>query len=208
MKQGRERRTISVDVRLHKRSDGKTVIRGHAALFNVFSEEMWGFREQIAPGAFTDAIAAGADVCGLFNHDANQVLGRTPSTLMLAEDATGLYMECEPADTQNARDVVTLIDRGDVRGQSFSFTMDYEDDAAETWDYQGDQVTRTIRKISKLWDVGPVTYPAYSATDVSVSQRMLVPDDVRARAAEFRKTIVVHGRSIDFARRRIALIGR
>jgi HK97 family phage prohead protease len=204
----RESRIVTAEVRLAKRADGKTVIRGHSALFNVFSEMMWGFREQIAPGAFSDCIGPDADVCSLFNHEPDNVLGRTPRTLTLSEDNTGLMMETDPADTQCARDCVTLIDRGDVKGQSFSFSMDYDDNAAETWDYEGDIVTRTIRKISRLWDVGPVTFPAYPTTDVAVAQRMLVPDDLKRRAESFRKSIEKEGRSVDFARRRLAFTGR
>lgn len=195
----REIRTITADdLRVEKRADGKTVIKGYAARFNMYSETLYGyFREKIEPGAFANAIKTD-DVRALFNHEAGIVLGRTPRTLELREDDKGLWMEAEPPDTQAARDVLVLIDRRDVTGQSFSFDLDYEDEGAETWDYADGMVTRTIKKISRLWDVGPVTYPAYPDTDVAIAQRMLIPDGVRAIAERIKKEGLPVAR--DFAR--------
>lgn len=165
MTQGIERRFAPTELRA-ARKDGATMptIEGHAAVFDSLSVELWGFFEEIAPGAFADSIAAGDDVRALFNHDPNYVLGRTRNgTLRLAEDEIGLRVEFEPPDTAQARDVVTLIERGDVSQMSFAFAV-----LEEKW--RIDDMERYVRRIvrAKLYDVSPVTYPAYPATDVGV----------------------------------------
>lgn len=165
-----ERRAFECDQMVLVRAEGDEkkapTIRGHAAVFNVLSPVMWGFREKIAPGAFAESIGQD-DVRCLFNHNADYVLGRNRAkpvpTLRLSEDATGLFMECDPPDTQVARDLIISIDRGDVSQQSFAFRV-----IDELWEH--DEATgidiRTLVK-AKLYDVSPVTYPAYPDTDVS-----------------------------------------
>jgi HK97 family phage prohead protease len=163
-----ERRSFAVDsLNIEMREDSKPVIRGHAAVFNQLSEDLGGFREQIAPGAFIEAIERD-DVRALFNHDANFVLGRTVSkTLRLSEDARGLAIEIDPPDTQAARDLMVSISRGDVSQMSFGFTI-----RPGGQDWAKDDDGRTIRTLKKvrLFDVSPVTYPAYPQTDVALRE--------------------------------------
>lgn len=143
-------------------------LRGYAAKFDVMSENLGGFREQIAPGAFADVLKD--DVRALFNHDANQVLGRTTAgTLRIAQDSTGLYYEVDLPDTQAARDLATSIERGDVSQSSFAFRVAPNGDS---WDENEDGVIiRTITKFARLYDVSPVTYPAYP--DATIGMRSL-----------------------------------
>jgi HK97 family phage prohead protease len=127
------------------------------------------FRERIAPGAFLDAIGPGQDVAALFNHDPNQVLGRTTSgTLRLEEAAASLAfaVDINPDDPQ-ALGVLARVKRGDVRGASFSFTV-----GDEAWDYPKDGLPiRTILRVDELFDVGPVCFPAYKATRVQALEQ-------------------------------------
>jgi uncharacterized protein len=167
MKSQREFRTFALDeLRLIDGAAGTTPkIRGHAAVFNSLSEDLGGFREVVAPGAFASAISTD-DVRALFNHDPNYVLGRnrakpTP-TMSLTEDPTGLMMDCDPPDTQWARDLMTSIKRGDISQMSFAFTT-----LDDGWERKDGVRIRTLRKV-RLYDVSPVTYPAYAATDVGV----------------------------------------
>jgi HK97 family phage prohead protease len=137
-------------------------IGGYASMFNSPTEIGGYFMEQVAPGAFTAAIGRD-DVRALFNHDPNYVIGRTINkTLELSEDDKGLIWEASPPDTQWARDLVASIDRGDVSQCSFGFVV-----TKETWDETGDVPMRTIQEV-ELYDVSPVTYPAYEDTSVSV----------------------------------------
>ena len=152
----REIRAIPAEFRIHQTENEPTKIIGYAARFNELSEEMWGMREKIAPGAFKEAIGK-SDVRALWNHDPNYVLGRTKNgTLQIREDEQGLFYEVTPPDAQWARDLVESIKRGDVDQSSFAFTVD-----VEQWDESGNPVVRTIVKVRELYDVSPVTYPAY-----------------------------------------------
>lgn len=159
----RERRLFTVS-EFRVASDGKRTIRGHAAVFNKDSEPMYGFVERVAPGAFTDSLGVD-DVRALFNHDPNIILGRNKAgTLRLEEDDTGLAVEIDPPDTQAARDLLISMERGDITQMSFGFTT-----IQDTWTYDraSELTLRTLNKV-QLFDVSPVTYPAYPDTDVSV----------------------------------------
>lgn len=157
----REVRTISgVELRV----DGDTPkIIGHAAVFNQVGEGGW-FREQIRPGAFAESIPVD-DIRALFNHNPDFVLGRNKAgTLALREDEVGLVSEITPPDTQQARDLIISIKRGDITQMSFAFET-----LAEEWlKGEGNEPDlRTLVKV-RLYDVSPVTYPFYEGTDVAV----------------------------------------
>lgn len=147
--------------------NGKPRIMGYAAIFNSRSENLGGFVEIIAPGAFDGVL--GDDVRALFNHDPNLILGRTRSgTCSLRVDATGLAYEIDPPDTQTARDLLESLRRGDVDQSSFAFSVKGE--GSQEWS-NAPVAVRTIKRISRLYDVSPVTYPAY--LDTSAAQREL-----------------------------------
>jgi HK97 family phage prohead protease len=161
-----ERRTIKMDFRAATVS-GIPTIRGVAAVFNSISEDLGGFREQIAPGAFRSAIIEGCDVRALFNHDPSMILGRTKSkTLRLFETDQGLEFECDLPDTSYARDLMACMRRGDINQCSFGFQVD---DGGDTWqkDAAG-QWMRTLHVVSRLYDVSAVVYPAYPDTACAV----------------------------------------
>jgi uncharacterized protein len=161
-------------------------LRGHAALFNV-EVDFGYFREMVAPGAFKNSIESGDDVRALFNHDPNLILGRNKAgTLRLSEDEKGLLSEIDPPDTQLGRDIVVSIERGDISQMSFGFYITSE----EVVRREGES-TLYIIKEARLFDVSPVTYPAYESTDVEVQRHVrerLSESEAQARAEfEFRK---------------------
>lgn len=158
-----ERRNVELlEFRLVK-DEKQAKITGHAAMFNKLSEPLPGFREKIAPGAFAKSIKAD-DIRALFNHDANYVLGRNKAgTLRLTEDDQGLAIEIDPPDTQWARDLQESIRRGDISQMSFGFVV-----ISDAWQQnKGKEAVRTLQEV-KLFDVSPVTYPAYPQTSVKV----------------------------------------
>lgn len=165
-----ELRTFRVELRADGEGDGapKTIV-GYAAKFDRESQDLGGFKEVIRKGAFARAIKED-DVRALWNHDDNFVLGRNLSgTLKLEEDDTGLRIEIDPPDAQWARDLVTSIERGDVDQMSFAFRT-----IKDTWtrvDAEAGQpdVLRELLDV-RLFDVSPVTYPAYLDTEVGVRQ--------------------------------------
>ena len=142
--------------------DGEQRISGYAAVFNTLSDNLGGFREKIAPGAFDSVMDD--DVRALFNHEPHMILGRTTAdTLQLEVDDHGLRYRIDPPDTQYARDLVKSIERKDVTQSSFAFWV--EDDK---WDEDDEgRVIRTIKQFRRLYDISPVTYPAYPDTSVA-----------------------------------------
>jgi HK97 family phage prohead protease len=125
--------------------------------------------EEVAAGAFEEAIADGADVRSMFNHDTNWLLGRTTSgSLRLEEDDTGLRYEVDiNADDPNAMSVHARVERGDVDGSSIWFRVERQE-----WTYPTDKnglevPKRRILTISPLYETGPVVFPANAAAGVS-----------------------------------------
>lgn len=160
----REVRQFLSAIAVEKRADKGPLIRGHGAVFNKLSENLGGFREVIAPGAFDDCLQD--DVRGLIGHDDVLILGRTSAkTLRIGVDAEGLTYEIDPPDTTYARDLLVSLERGDIRESSFGFRVAR---GGDDWDEDENGVLiRTIRKVARLYDVSPVTFPAYPDTDVA-----------------------------------------
>ena len=163
-----ERRFLSREVRAEVREDGSTHVVGYGAVFDELSPEMWGFRELIEPGAFKKTLKE-ADIRSLFNHDPNFVLGRNVAgTLELEEDETGLRYDVTVPDAQWARDLVASIERGDVSGASFGF-----DKVKDKWEHDDEKGTATRRLLEvRLYDVGPVTFPAYPQTSAEARAKV------------------------------------
>lgn len=158
---GIERRYGSEAIELRFADGAPPLISGHAAVFNSLSEDLGGFREQIAPGAFANSLKD--DIRALFNHDARFVLGRSTSgTLRLAEDAKGLAVEIDPPDTQDARDLLTKMKRGDITGMSFGFRT-----VKDAWAEVDGKIIRTLVEV-RVFDVSIVTYPAYPDAGAAV----------------------------------------
>lgn len=180
-----ERRALAMktaEVRIAEDGDERQIV-GYAAVTydgtpDTEYELYEDYVERIMPGAFDRALAEKDDVRGLFNHDPDNLLGRTSAgTMALAVDKKGLRYEIQPGDTTMARDVVEHIKRGDVDGSSFAFRVTDEDIRKEDDVY--------IREISgvRLFDVGPVTYPAYTATTSGYRTEEAVVAEMRATVA-------------------------
>lgn len=159
----REVRSVAEAVtRAAGEGDAVRPIVGYGAVFGRDANIGGYFIERIAEGAFTKAIGRD-DVRCLFNHSRMHVLARTASkTLRLAQDDKGLRYEADPPDATWARDLVVSIDRGDINQSSFGFRSEREE-----WDETGDIPVRTILEV-ELFDVSPVTYPAYDDTEVGL----------------------------------------
>lgn len=220
----RERRYVTHEFSVRTAANGKTVIEGHAAVFNRLSQNLGGFVEEVAPGAFAKTITE-ADIRALFNHDINQVLARNKAgTLRLAEDNIGLAYEIDTPDTMLGRDLAVLMERGDISQSSFSFRV-VGPNGVE-WGYTEEGFPKRRLLEVAVYDVGPVTFPAYLEADSNVAARAALThfvtearclDDVCALAAagDLRSLIdgtegssepVAPTRSIDIARRRLELL--
>lgn len=156
-----ERRAFVADTPIEVREDENSrAIGGYAAVFNR-STDIGYFTEEIAPGAFKDM----EDVRALWNHDSNHPIGRMGKNLTLKQDKKGLYFELDPLpDTPTGNEVLANIRSGLVDGMSFGFEV-VDDEWKRGKD--GAQDHRVIREV-KLWEVSPVTFPAYKDTEVNL----------------------------------------
>lgn len=159
----KEIRSYTVEFRAN--DEGKLI--GYASVFNQWSDDLGGFREKVRPGAFSKTIKE-ADIRALFNHEANYVLGRNKSgTLALEEDNKGLLVTIDPPETQWAKDLSTSIRRGDIDQMSFSFKT-----VRDEWnDEDRNDIKRELVEV-RLFDVSPVTYPAYPQTSIAVRAKI------------------------------------
>lgn len=143
-------------------SSQEPTIEGYAAVFDSWSESLGGnepFIEKVCKGAFEQTIQED-DIRALFNHDPNYVLGRNVAgTLTLQEDEKGLLVRITPPQTQWAKDLLVSIARGDITQMSFGFTVELD-----RWSYEEGKDVRELLKV-KLFDVSPVTFPAYTQTE-------------------------------------------
>jgi HK97 family phage prohead protease len=162
---GVQRRAISAELRT---AGDEFALVGYAATFNSLSKNLGGFREQISSGAFKRTLAAKPNVVCLFNHDPNQILGRTKSgTLEVSTDARGLKFRCQlDKNSQAHRDLHSAVKRGDIDECSFAFTVPAGGDA---WTDGTDPETNSKIAVRTLLDVdlidcSVVTYPAYNET--------------------------------------------
>lgn len=147
---------------LRAEGDNGNLLVGYAAVFDVPYETEY-FREFVRPGAFARALREKQDVRGLINHDSNQIMGRlSANTLRLTEDSKGLRFEIDMPDRSDARDLRESIKRKDITGCSFGFRA-----VKQEWDDSGIKPTRSLLDVD-LFDVGPVTFPAYDDTTVAI----------------------------------------
>lgn len=163
-----QRRSYEFEVRASKNEDGGSVIDGRPIVYDQRTN-LGYFDEIIHQGALDDTNLR--DVRFLVNHDTSKLpLARSRrnnknSTMLLAVDREGMTIQAL-LDTENnadARSLYSAVQRGDITGMSFMFSIDDE----EWEDLQSDHPTRHIRKIGTVVEVSAVTFPAYEQTEIS-----------------------------------------
>lgn len=152
-----ETRNFEADFELREEGDELKFV-GYAAKFNSPSEDLGGFIETIAPGAFGRSLRSRNDVKLLINHDMGRVVASTRGgTMKLYEDEIGLRVEASLAPTTEGKDLAILLRRGDLSKMSFGFSV-----MKDAWNNEMTQ--RTLKSV-KLWEVSVVSMPAYSQTE-------------------------------------------
>lgn len=168
-----ERRNITnpVEIRSEMEGDEMPIITGYAAVFDKVTDMGW-YLEKVSRGAFTNADMS--DVVALFNHDDDEILSRTTGNaddLTISIDQNGCKYEFK-AKNECAKEVAENIRLGFIKGSSFAFRV-----SQESWEFdvkQPDGSTKDIRTIEafeKIYDVSPVTWPAYSDTSVALRSK-------------------------------------
>lgn len=165
-----EQRSYSFDIAADENEGHR--ITGRPIVYNSRTDLGW-FDEIIEPGALNKADLK--DVRFLVNHDTRKIpLARSRrnngnSTMKLSPNENGLDIDVS-LDTENnseARALYSAVQRGDISGMSFMFSVDDE----EWEDLESDHPTRHIRKIGSVVEVSAVTFPAYESTEINARSK-------------------------------------
>lgn len=162
-----------VEFRASNNTDSASLgtLEGYAAVFNndtLIDSWEGTFNERIAPGAFTKTLQDRGDkIKVLFNHGFDPSIGDKPlgKPRAMEERSRGLWVEVPLDDTSYNRDLVASLRSGALDGMSFRFSV-----VREEIDDSADIPLRTLREV-KLYEFGPVTFPAYEATTAGVRAR-------------------------------------
>ena len=162
-----ERRSYNFEVRAEEQ-DGIAILSGRPIVYNSRTD-LGYFDEIIEPGALDETDLS--DVRFLVNHDISKIpLARSRhnngnSTMQFRVDTEGLYIDWVRLDVANnaeARALYSAVQRGDITGMSFMFSID-----GHRWeDEMSDHPTRHITKIGSVVEVSAVTFPAYESTEI------------------------------------------
>lgn len=167
-----ETRAVTAELRIATSEDGSRTISGLIP-YNSQSVDLGGFKEIIAPGAFSEALSGATDVLALRDHDQKLLLGRTKSkTLALSDSPEGLRYTITLPKTTTAADLAESIDRGDLDSTSFGFRV-----IDDKWAASGDDVIRTLLAV-ELLEVSPCSFPAYPNAAVSIRS---CPNELRSK---------------------------
>ena len=173
MKNTLERRAFTFDVRAIESENGEKIITGRPIVYEA-KTDLGYFDEVIARGALDGADLR--DVRFLVNHNTSMIpLARSRrnngnSTMKLSTDFDGMSMDFVKLDVENnsdARALYSAVQRGDITGMSFCFSID----AQEWLDLERDHPTRRITKIGKVVEISAVTFPAYDSTEISARSK-------------------------------------
>ena len=157
----KEIRTFNVqNLELREEGDSNVVV-GYASVFNTLSNDLGNFKEIISKEAFEGRL--NDDVRFLINHEGLPLSRTTNGTLKLTTDETGLRYEAQVANTSTGRDLLELMRNGTINQSSFAFVVD-----DDSWEVKDGVNIRTINKVSRLYDVSAVTYPAYEEASVAL----------------------------------------
>jgi HK97 family phage prohead protease len=170
-----EVRVNSTEIEVRAEGDGMT-FSGYASVFDSPSEDLGGFIEYVAPGAFKRSLQARNEIKLLWNHDTNEPLASVRGgSLQLVEDSRGLKVTAKLPNTTRGRDVAELLRSKVIDSMSFGFNV-----IKDSWSNNGS--VRTLESV-RLSEVSVVTFPAYTATTATVrSMQSTIDADELANA--------------------------
>jgi HK97 family phage prohead protease len=167
--------------------DGRT-LEGYAAVFNTparIRDVTGDFEETILPGAFKRSLAERMPILQ-WDHGKDPRVGTVPigSIDALSEDSRGLHVRARLFDNPVVEPVRQAIEGRAVRGMSFRFGVPAGGDEWPTRD------KRNVRDLD-AYELGPVAFPAYDATTVSVRSLLaqLDPTEYRSLIRELAEEI-------------------
>lgn len=163
-----EQRTIAAKMEVRENAENQAEIFGKAIPFDSPSLPICGdFTEFIAPDAFDESLESNAEIMLLYAHDWSAPLARrSAGRLTLEKREDGIYFSATPPDTTRTQDLLKDIEAGNVKGNSFGFTVEKDE-------WETDESGRTVRRILRgtLFEISAVVDPAYP--DTTLAKRSL-----------------------------------
>lgn len=183
-----ERRDLGFESAEFRFADGdKRTLEGYASMYGV-SYDLGRFDEVVEAGAFSRALAEEQDVRALIDHDPARIIGRTKNgTLEMREDKKGLFTRIHLPDTQEARDLATLVERGDLDAMSFGFTV-----KSDRWENNEGRNTRYISDVD-IFDISVVAFPASPTTSVALRSMEAADAEIEADHRRRRFSLMLLG---------------
>lgn len=199
----KEIRAFNFEIRAEQNEEHGHYLSGRPIVYDATTDLGW-YDERIAKGALDDADLK--DIRFLVNHNTDMIpLARSRnnnanSTMQLSVDDEGMLIRVD-LDTENnteARNLYSAVERGDLDGMSFMFVV-----GSDEWDdIDSEHPTRTITKLSKVFEVSAVTFPAYEQT--SISARGL--SDALDSAKESLESVKAEKRAVEDKKRKIRIL--
>lgn len=179
MKSDREYRTLNLEVEKREEGEPSFIVRGYASTFEPYvlwtTEEGVDIKEVIDPDAFKEADLS--DVVFRVDHEGAVYARSSAGTLEIGVDDHGLFDKADLSKTARARALFEDIAAGNYPKQSFAFSV-----AEDSYDKTTH--TRTIRKIAKVYDVSPVSFPANPTTELDIATRNFINGVIDGEKAE------------------------
>lgn len=173
-----EQRTIAAKMEVRENAEKQAEIYGKAIPFDSPSLPIDGdFIEYIAPDAFDESLNSDAEIMLLYAHEWSAPLARrSAGRLTLEKREDGIYFRATPPDTTRTQDLLKDIEAGNVKGNSFGFTVEADD-------WNTDESGRTVRRILRgtLFEISAVVDPAYP--DTTLAKRSLDASNAARNAA-------------------------
>ena len=164
----REYREMELRLPFESQAEEKRyTVEGYASTFEpyvLFEQDGVKYSERIEPTAFDDADMT--DVVFRIDHEGAVYARTSAGTVNLWVDEHGLGQRTDLSKTQRAREIFSEIEAGNYPKMSFAFRV--ADDGDE---YDKETHTRIVKRIAKVFDVSPVSFPANPTTELSVSTR-------------------------------------
>ncbi|MBP3573209.1 MAG: HK97 family phage prohead protease [Prevotella sp.] len=166
-----EQRQYNFEIRAEENEKGK-IITGRPIVYDS-KTDLGLFDEIIERGALKNTDLT--DVRFLVNHDITKIPlarsrrnnGNSTMHLTVDDDGLGIRVTLDTENNSEARALYSAVQRGDISGMSFMFSVD-----GEQWeDLDTEHPTRHIQNISTVVEVSAVTFPAYSDTTINARSK-------------------------------------
>jgi len=168
MKADREYRTMELRALPSEvEEEKKYIVEGYASTYEPYvllTMDGIDYKEQIEPTAFDDADLS--DVVFRVDHEGRVYARTSAGTVDIWHDEHGLGQRTDLSRTAAARELFADIEAGNYPKMSFAFRVAEDGDT-----YDKKNHTRIIKRIEKVFDVSPVSFPANPGTELSVSTR-------------------------------------